>query len=234
MRGVLKGKPTQPEADLWDHTMLVLEHLPSDSTFTLAFAALLHDVGKPECLETDGGRARFPNHEQVGAKIAVQLCRSLKLSVAERERISWLVGHHQDLKEARKLRESKLKQILAKPAILDLLALHRADALASTRSTAHVDYCEHYLRDQPAGSINPPPLLTGDDLVRHGLSPGPSFKRILEQTRVAQLDGKIRNEREALEWLDRWLDQGVEGPPPPFGETETDADDGLAKEARSP
>jgi poly(A) polymerase len=214
MRGLFQGKPMQPEGDLWDHTMLVLDCLPDGTSFTLAFAALLHDVGKPKTIEIDEGRFRFPNHEKVGARIAAQLCRNLKLSGAERERITWLVAHHQYLGEARKLRESKLKRILAEPDIAELLALHRADALASTGRTEDVEYCEYYLREQPAGPIKPPPLLTGHDLVRHGLEPGPLFAKILEEIREAQLDGKIRSNREALDWLDRWIERGLGGPPP--------------------
>ncbi len=214
MRGLFQGKPIQPEGDLWDHTMLVLDLLPLDPSFSLAFAALLHDVGKPKTIDLESGRLRFPNHEQVGARIAAGLCRALKLSVAERERIAWLVAHHQYLGEARKLRESKLKRILAEPGIDELLALHRADALASTGRSDEVDYCESYLRELPTGPIAPPPLVTGHDLVRHGLAPGPSFGVILERIREAQLDGKLHNKRDALEWLDRWREQGLDSPPP--------------------
>ena len=110
-----------------------------------------------------------------------RLCRDLKLSNAERERIDWLVAFHQYLGEAKKLRESKLKRILAEPGIDELLALHRADALASTGNAEHVDYCQYYLKAEPAGPINPPPLITGHDLVRHGLEPGAQFATILEQ-----------------------------------------------------
>jgi poly(A) polymerase len=106
------------------------------------------------------------------------------------------------LGEAKKLRESKLKRILAEPGIEDLLALHRADALASTGNTEHVDYCEYYLKIEPAGPINPPPLITGHDLVRLGLQPGAHFATILEQVREAQLEGQIQSKRAALEWVD--------------------------------
>jgi poly(A) polymerase len=98
-----------------------------------------------------------------------------------------------------------LKRLLARPGIDELLALHRADALANTGDTRHVDYCEAYLRDQPAGPINPPPLITGDDLVRHGLRPGPHFARLLEQVRDAQLDRVVSSKEEALAWLDLLL-----------------------------
>ncbi|MGZ3470560.1 MAG: CCA tRNA nucleotidyltransferase, partial [Isosphaeraceae bacterium] len=159
MRGLFQGKPVQPEGDLWDHTMLVLRLLPVRPSFTLAFAALVHDVGKPFTRANHHGRTSFHSHDQVGSRIADRLCRNLRLSNVERERITWLVAFHKYLGEAKKLREAKLKRVLAQPGIDELLALHRADALASTGDTEHVDYCAYYLKNQPAGPINPPPLL---------------------------------------------------------------------------
>ena len=179
--------------------------MPADPSFTLAFAALLHDVGKPSTRVFHHGRYSFHNHEQVGARIADRLCRDLKLSNAERERITWLVEYHQYLGEAKKLRESKLKRILAEPGIDELLALHRADALASTGNTEHVDYCQRVPRD-PAGRAHQ------SAAADHRPRPGPSrpragaqFAIILEQVREAQLDGQIHSKREALEWVDRQL-----------------------------
>jgi poly(A) polymerase len=209
MRGLFQGKPVQPEGDLWDHTLLVLRLLPDDPSFTLAFGALLHDVGKPLTRSHHNGRTSFHSHDHVGSRIADRLCRDLRLSNAERERITWLVAYHQYLGEAKKLRESKLKRILAEPGIDELLALHRADALASTGDTEQVDYCVYYLKNQPAGAINPPPILTGHDLVRHGLSPGTSFGLILEKVREGQLEGLVQSKKDALEWVDRYLSTGV-------------------------
>src|SRR5262249_27992681 len=151
----------------WDHTRLVLSLLPANPSFPLAFAALLHDVGKPFTRVVHQGRSSFHNHEQAGARIADHLCRALKLSNSDREQIVWLVQYHQYLGEAKKLRESKLKRMLAEPGIDELLALHFADALVSTGNTEHVDYCRYFLETQPGGPINPPPLVTGHDLVRH-------------------------------------------------------------------
>jgi poly(A) polymerase len=203
--GLFQGKAVQPTGDLWDHILLVLDLLPPDPSFPLAFAALLHDVGKPDTRGLLHGRMTFHHHEQVGRAIADRLCRDLKLANAERERVTWLVEYHQYLGEAMKLRESKLKRILAEPGIEELLALHRADALASTGDARHVDYCELYLREQPAGPINPLPLVNGHDLARHGLRPGPQTKLHLEMIREAQLDRLIHSKKEALEWLDRQL-----------------------------
>lgn len=49
------------------------------------------------------------------------------------------------------------------------------------------------------GGVAPPPLLTGDDLVAMGLSPGPSFKGILDRVYDAQLEGRVRDRAGALE-----------------------------------
>ncbi|MBV8677953.1 MAG: CCA tRNA nucleotidyltransferase [Planctomycetaceae bacterium] len=218
MKGVFQGKPIQPEGDLWDHILLVLKLLPPKPSFPLAFAALLHDVGKPPTKAIHNGRFSFHNHEQVGRDIADDLCRKLKLSNDERARITWLVEYHQYLGEATRLREAKLKRILAMEGIDDLLELHRADALASFGECPQVEYCKYYLGVQPAGPINPPPLITGHDLVRHGLSPGPHFATILEQIREAQLDRIINSKREALEWIDRrwpsYAKEGIKKPKP--------------------
>lgn len=208
MRGLFQGKPMQPEGDLWDHTMLVLDLLPKAPSFSLALAAFLHDVGKPLARIWHQGRYAFHNHEQIGSRIADGIGRRLKLSNEDRERVSWLVAYHQYLGEAKRLRESKLKRILAHPGILELLDLHRADALASSGDTENVDYCTYYLENQPAGPINPPPLLSGHDLARHGLSAGPRFKEILEELREAQLDRQIHSKREALDWIDRQIALG--------------------------
>jgi poly(A) polymerase len=213
MKGLFQGKPVQPQGDLWDHTLLVLECLPEEPNFPLAFATLLHDVGKPATRAIQDGRPTFHNHEQVGRRIADAIGRRLKLANAEREHMAWLVEFHQYLGEAKRLREAKLKRILAMPGIEDLLALHRADALASTGDTSQVDYCEYYMREQPTGPINPPPVLTGHDLIRHGLSQGRLFKVILDQVRELQLERVINSKREALEWVDRQSEAGeLEGP----------------------
>jgi poly(A) polymerase len=213
MKGLKQDKPVQPDGDLWDHTLLVLEHLPANPSFTLAFAALLHDVGKPRTKGLQDGRVTFYHHEQVGRHIADGISRDLRLSNAERERVGWLVEHHQYLGEAKSLREAKLKRMLSMPGIDELLTLHRADALASTGDTSQVEYCEWYLQTLPRGPLNPPPLATGRDLIQLGLEPGPKFAALLDQAYEAQLEGRIKSKSEALAWVRATVDSG--GPAQP-------------------
>ena len=71
-------------------------------------------------------------------------------------------------------------------------------------------FCEEYLRTIPPEIINPPPLITGQDLIDRGLKPGPKFKEILETLRDAQLNGDIKTREEALAMLDALIHRGKE------------------------
>jgi poly(A) polymerase len=204
------GKPGEiradsPAGDLWEHVLLVLDRLGPAPSFPLAFAALLHDIGKPRTVGRTPDRYTFHGHEHVGRRLASEICLRLKLSNEERERVEWLVEKHQVLADAKQMRTSKLKTLLVHPGIRELLDLHRADALASGKDTAHVEYCEQLLQEWTATDLNPEPLLTGHDLLRMGLEQGPLFKRFLDAVREAQLDGTIKTRSEGMEMVKRLL-----------------------------
>jgi poly(A) polymerase len=206
MKGLPQGPPCSPTGDLWEHVLRVLDNLGPEPSFPLALAALLHDIGKPRTVGRTPDRYTFHSHEHVGRRMASEICFRLKLSNAERERVEWLVEKHQFLCDPWQLRPSKLKETLAEPGIRELLALHRADALAWERSAAHVDYCEQLLRQWTEADLNPPPLLTGNDLmVLRRLEPGPLFGRLLQAVREAQLDGTVTTREQALELVDRLI-----------------------------
>lgn len=205
MKGLPQGPPDAPTGDLWQHVLRVVEVLegprwPESSPvcFPLAFAAILHDVGKKRSAAREADRYTFHGHEHIGKRIAGKACRRLKLSNVETDRIEWLVERHQYLCDAPTMRASRLKPILVHPGIGELLALHRADSIATGRSVAHVDFCEKVLRECPPEELNPPPLLTGDDLIAVGWEQGPLFKVVLDAVREAQLERVIHNKDAAL------------------------------------
>src|SRR5207244_3764091 len=123
-------------------------------SFPLAFAALLHDIGKPRVFARTADRYTFHGHEHVGKEMTGRIADRLKLSTVEKVRTAWLVEKHQYLADAPVMRASRLKPILVHPGIGELLALHRADALASGHSVEHVEFCERMLRDTPADELN--------------------------------------------------------------------------------
>lgn len=144
--------------------------------FPLAFAAALHPVG---------------------ARTAEGIAERLKLSNAETVRLCWLVENQSVLADAPTMRASKLKPLLVHPGIGELLALHRALATATRTDPAPVEFCERVLRETPPEELNPPPVLTGEDLIARGLKPGPTFKRLLDAVREAQLEGRAATKEHA-------------------------------------
>jgi poly(A) polymerase len=208
MKGLPQGLPAAPTGDLWAHVLRVMEMLGPAPGFPLALAVLLHDVGKPRTVGRTPDRYTFYYHEHVGARMADEICLRLKLSNDEREQAVWLVEKHQVLCDARHMRRSTLKPLLAHRWIGPLLALHRADALACGRGTDHVDYCEQLLREWDEAELNPPPVLRGDDLLALGLKPGPLYKRLLDAVREAQLEGTVTTRDQALALVKRLLKEG--------------------------
>lgn len=202
----LPGRVAQDgSVDLWEHVLRVLDHLGEKTSFSLAMAALLHDVGKPRTVGRTPERYTFYSHEHVGRRMAGEIAERLKLSNDEQKRIEWLVEKHQILSDARHMRPSKLKALLIHPGIRELLELHRADALAASRDIDHVEYCKELLRRWTHAELDPPPLLTGDDLIAAGLKPGPMFKKVLDAVREAQLDGSLSTRAEAWELVHRMV-----------------------------
>ncbi len=204
-----QGKPDATTGTLWDHTVRVVEELGETASFPLAFAAILHDVGKSVVWARENDKYTFHGHEHVGKRMAETIADRLRLSTAEKTRIAWLVEKHMYLADAPTMRLSKLKPILVHPGIGELLALHRADAVASGKSLDHVEFCERVLREMPPEELNPSPAVTGDDLITLGMKPGREFKRLLEAVREAQLEGRIRTKEQGLE-----LVRALRVPPP--------------------
>ncbi len=136
----------------------------------------------------------------VDAAGAAAVCRRWRLSNQQRERVCWLVEHRTALEDAPAMRWSALQPLLVAEGIDDLLTLMEA---ASPTAGGAVAYCRGLLA-QPREALDPPPLLTGDDLLAHGLPSGPRYRSLLQRIRAAQLDGEIRTKEEALAMVEKW------------------------------
>jgi poly(A) polymerase len=63
-------------------------------------------------------------------------------------------------------------------------------------------FCRERLKLPPA-QLDPPPLVTGDDLLAHGVPPGREYQQLLSAVRAAQLDGTISTREGGLQLVDR-------------------------------
>ena len=195
MVGVEQPPEYHPEGDVFVHTVLALERA-RDPHPALAVATLLHDVGKPST-QTRTDRIRFNGHDEVGAGMAEDICRRLRFSSIDVERITVLVREHLHVKDLPRMRPAKAKRFLLREDASDHLELHRADCLASH---GHLDVYEWAVAAREAllaEDPHPAPLLTGDDLITLGYAPGPAFKAMLDAVWDAQLEGRLRSPEEA-------------------------------------
>ena len=68
--------------------------LPPGCSRTLAWGALLHDVGKPPTFRVAPDRIRFDGHVEIGMRMAEEICRRLRFSNHDTEQIAALVANH--------------------------------------------------------------------------------------------------------------------------------------------
>ena len=203
MKGVEQPAEFHPEGDVFVHTLLLLENLPQPCPLTLAWGALLHDVGKPPTFRVAPDRIRFDGHVEVGVKMAEEICRRLRFSNDETEQILALVDNHMRFGHATRMKESTLKKFLRMPGFDEHLALHRADCLASHRNLTTYEFVQHKRAEIPAEKMRPAPLVTGEDLIAQGHVPGPKFREILSAVEDAQLEGRLTARDAALEFVRR-------------------------------
>ncbi len=195
MKGVEQPPEFHPEGDVWVHTRLLLEKM-EQPTATLALGVLLHDVGKPPTFAVRD-RIRFNQHAEVGAVMAEEICRRLRLSNAEIERVAALVKNHLKFKDVPKMRASTFKRFISMEGFEEHLELHRLDCLASHGDLANWRFVKEQSEKLPPEEVRPPRLLTGHDLKKMGYQPGPRMGEILAAVEEAQLEGELRTPEEA-------------------------------------
>jgi poly(A) polymerase len=204
MEGVDQPPQYHPEGDVLTHTMMMIESLPAGSSPTLAWGVLLHDVGKPPTyrpISKTGDRIRFDGHTEVGVRMAEEICRRLRFSSDDTAQIMTLVANHMKFKDVTKMRAATLKRFVRLRHFDEHLALHRLDCVSSHRRLDAYDFVRKVLAETPPEQITPPRLLTGDDLMEMGYSPGPLFSQILHALEDAQLESQVSTREDARQFV---------------------------------
>ena len=198
LRGVEQPAQFHPEGDVFVHTVKTLSLLPPSPSPELAWAALLHDAGKPATM-TVTDRIRFNNHHHAGARMAAAALKRFRAPNTLNDAVTLIVENHMNFMNVSKMRLSTLKKFLARETIRDELELHRADCLASHGDLDNYHFVTEKLESFRVEEIKPPPLINGMDLIALGLTPGPIFGKILSEVYDMQLEERITTREEALE-----------------------------------
>lgn len=198
-RGIPQNKV--PGEDLWEHTLRTVDAAPA-SRPVVRLAALVHDIGKPATL-ADG---HFHHHDVVGARLATDWLRRLRLPRAAIDDVAHLVRHHMfwadpDLTDAAIRRF--LKRVGARH-LDNLFALRVADDVGSGVGP------EDPVRDAFRGRLDAELaaaaaldrsalVIDGGDLMRElGLSSGPLLGRIIDELVERVINDPALNERATL------------------------------------
>ena len=199
MRGVNQPPEYHPEGDVFVHTRMMLGMM-RNPTPVFALGVLLHDVGKPPTFAVKE-RIRFDGHVEVGAKMAEEICRRLRISNHETQEVVDLVLNHLRFMHVKEMRESTLRRFLSKPNFADHLELHRLDCLCSHGDLESYRFCKARLEAIQREPPLPPPLITGHDLIAMGYQPGPLFKKILSAVEDLQLERTLTTREDALRYV---------------------------------
>jgi poly(A) polymerase len=203
MKGVEQPPEFHPEGDVFVHTLLMLEKLPQPCPAALAWGVLLHDVGKPPTFRRAPDRIRFDEHARLGTKMTEAICRRLRFSNDDTEQIAALVENHMRFGDVERMNPSTFKKFIRLPRFEEHLELHRLDCESSHRNLRLYNFMREKMKSLPPEEVRPTPLITGDDLIAAGYSPGPLFKEILAAVEDAQLDGKLQSKQEAMQLVRR-------------------------------
>lgn len=122
-----------PEGSVWEHTLLVVNEAAKRKEYStnpraFLWAALLHDIGKPETTAIRKGRITAYDHDKVGAELVRTFLSKLTDEVDFIETVAWLVRFHM--------------QILYVTRSLPFADIPRMREYTNLRDVALLGYCD--------------------------------------------------------------------------------------------
>ncbi len=218
LKKIPQPKIFHAEGNAFIHTIKILKALPKNSSLELAWAALLHDIGKSKTMLTPEkhgvDRIRFSGHDVVGAKMAEKICRRFKMSNEQTEKITWLVRNHMIFFNFLNMRIARQRRLMHHPYFSDLLELYRLDIIASVPSYKGkilppnfktYNKIKKIYEEELARPPEPERLLSGYEIMDIlNISPGPLVGEILEKLKDAQLEGEVKTKKQAIEFVKKF------------------------------
>jgi poly(A) polymerase len=200
MHGVPQPPQFHPEGDVLAHTVLMLNQMDAPSA-QLAWAALLHDVGKPPTLTTDTDRIRFNCHAEVGSDMATQILRRLRFGNDDIAFITACVRGHMRTMDVPHMRRATLRRMVGASTFPVELELHRLDCIGSHGDMDNYNRLVAFRDEMANEPVLPSPWITGHDILALGLTEGPQVGHWLRRAYEAQLESRFPDRESLLAWL---------------------------------
>jgi len=203
--GVEQAPENHPEGDAFRHTLIVLSLLKNPSE-ELAWAALLHDIGKKSTSVFDPKKGRISalGHEKAGEELAGPILKRLKFSNKVADSILWLVANHMKMHHFLEIGDVKKAALIRNPMFDTLIDLTSADSRSTGKEDPAPELRE-FVKNAPDRLRASEPLIDGNDLRKLGLRPGPDFKKILDKVSDKQTEGTIETKEDALRFASNMI-----------------------------
>ena len=214
LREVPQDPEWHPEGDVLIHTALcldaaVLRREEMQDVWVEMLGVLCHDLGKATHTVFERERWRCPAHDVGGVKPTKKLLERINGQSYVVELVCDLVREH--------LRPGQL--YLVRDEVSDA-AIRRLSTRVNIPAQCRVSFADFAGRLKPfelpwppeqwllerAASLGvkdeaPKNFLRGQDLIAHNIEPGPEMGKILAEAYELQIEGKVMNREQALEWL---------------------------------
>ncbi len=194
------------EHDVWTHSLRACHFCPTADPI-VKFAALLHDIGKPETqapLENTPGEFSFFNHEVVGARTARDIARRFCFSKDDIQRVFTLVRWHMFTYQS-DMTDAAIRRFIRRVGrenIQDILDLREGDRLGSgsKRTSWRLEEMKERIHDQlhQPMQINEMAITGHDVMELLQVPPGPIIGTVLNALFEQVLDDPNLNTREHL------------------------------------
>ena len=175
---------------VWDQTLRVLTGMgvyPREEPIAFYFALLFLPTLRLHAIE---------KRDQEARKIALRL----KLSNESTEQMAYLVRETPKFREAFSMREATLLRWMREKDFELLMRFHEVDAISYDGNLAGLEFVRSIYQESKR-RFDLKPLITGEDLVKMGMSPGRPFAEILRSVEDLTLEGKLSTSQEALEYV---------------------------------
>ncbi len=207
LRGQAQPPQFHPEGDVFTHTRMMLNAMKSGPApgLRLAYAVLLHDIGKPPTASLDAGRIRFNQHASAGAAMAEAILKRLRLPTDDLKAVTHSIANHMRFMDVRKMRPGTLQRLVGAPTFPLELELHRLDCAASHGDLQNYEFLREFERTFRARPVLPKPWITGHDLLALGVPAGRELGRWKKLAYDAQLERAVADRAAALAWLKKLI-----------------------------
>lgn len=200
MHGVEQPPQYHPEGDVFQHTVVMLNDMDTDD-YRLAWAVLLHDVGKPPTAQFKDGRWRFECHAAVGAEATRAILQRLRFSTDDTDEITHMVSNHMRFIDVKSMRRATLRRIVGAPTFHSEMELHRLDCSSSHGDLENYHYLGDFHRQMASEPVLPPPWITGREIMALGIPEGREVGVWRKKAYDAQLEGTHPDRESLLEWI---------------------------------